>query len=218
MRLLSLVLFTCVALAALPAIAQSTNATPVLVFGTADFDPTGLTFTGTNDAQNLKDYVDNVKTATGNSVLTAGADFNGVDYYFTSPTNPGTVADAARIALELCEFTEKSPCIILAINGKDARQDGAWPAQPRMLMHAPGSRIDPWSIPFNTQYNRAIGGWLTTAASPEAVVLSTGGGWSASGGATMLEAIDSAFATCAKSYPSNVCVLYAVDGTVVFTP
>ncbi len=84
-----------------------------------------------------------------------------------------------------------------------------------MLVKTRGSEIDPWTIPFSSQYNRALGASIVGLPSPEVMVVSTGGGWGAATGKTILEAIDTAFANCTKAYPSNICVLYSVNGTVV---
>jgi hypothetical protein len=210
-----LLLLACVVSAA-PAAAQSTNAAPVLVVTTTALDPATLPLTDDTDKKNVTDYLTGTKTATGNSALVAAANMTGVLYYFGTTANPSSTADAARVGLELCEYLDRAPCFILSINGNDARgTDGAWPAQPEMLVKTAGSRFDAWMMPFNSQFNRAIGGWLANAPTPEAVVVSTAGGWSASSGKTILEAITSAYASCLKTYPNNLCLLYSVDGTVV---
>ncbi len=173
--------------------------------------------TGDVVKKGVTDYLAAIpKVPDGNSVLTGSASMTGVTWYFGSLTDPSDIADAARVALELCEFSNHGPCLILSINGHDARgPDGAWPAQPEMLVKTPGSKFDPWTMPLNSQFNRASGGGLGLLPAPEAVVISTGSGWSSGTGKTILEAIDTAFATCAKNHPTNVCVLYSVNGTVV---
>ena len=212
-----LLILASVLFSALPALAQSTNATPVLIDTGKPLDPTTVPVTADADKKAVTDYLATIpKVPGGNSVLTGSANMVGLTWYFGSPTLPSDIADAARVALELCEFNNKAPCLILSINGHDARgPDGAWPAQPEMLVKTPGSKFDPWTIPFNSQFNRGIGGGLGLLPAPEAVVVSTGTGWTSGTGKTILEAIDTAFANCAKTYPTNVCVLYSINGTVV---
>jgi hypothetical protein len=188
----------------------------VLIDSGKPLDPTTVPVLADGDRKLVTDYLAAVKTAGGNGVLTVASNMAGVNYYFGSPANPSTIADTARVSLELCEYNTKSPCIILAINGNDARApDGAWPPQPEMLVKTPGSKFDTWTIPFNSQFNRGVGGWLAAAPAPFAVVVSTATGWASGTGKSALEAIDTAFASCAKLYPNNVCILYAINGLVV---
>ena len=214
-----LVMLSCLVISALPAIAQSTNATPVLIDTGKPLDPTTVPVAADADKKVVTNYLATIPTVPGgNSVLTASANMVGVSWFFGSAANPSSIADAARVALEVCEYFNKAPCFILSINGHDARgPDGAWPAQPEMLVKTPGSKFDPWTMPFNSQFNRGIAGGLGLLPAPEAVVISTGSGWSSGAGKTILEAIDTAFASCAKLYPTNICVLYSVNGTVVMT-
>jgi hypothetical protein len=204
-------------IAAVPALGQSTNAPPILIETGKPLDPTTLPMTDDANKTAVTNYITAAKAAApNNSVLATGANFASTTWSSSSTGQPQTLADTARVSLEICEFYAKAPCIIIGINGNDARDaSGAWPAQPEMLVHTPGSRIDPWTIPFNSQFNRGFGSALLNAVPPLAVVVSTGGGWNSSSGKTILEAIDAAFATCLKNYPNNVCLLYSVNSVVV---
>ncbi len=186
---------------------------------TKALDPTTVPVSDDVDKKAVTDYVALAPKYPGiNSVMTASSNLTGVSWYFGSTAIPLSLAEAARVSLEICEFAAKAPCVILSTNGHDARdQDGAWPAQPEMLVKAPGSELSAWTLPFTTQFNRGLAAGLAALPNPSVVVLSLGGGWSSGTGKTILEAIDTAFASCAKSNPNYACVLYSVDGTVVMT-
>ena len=112
-----LVILTSVLFSALPALAQSTNATPVLIDTGKPLDPTTVPVTGDVVKKGVTAYLAAIpKVPGGNSVLTGSASMTGVTWYFGSPTNPSDIADAARVGLELCEFSNQGPCI-LSISG-----------------------------------------------------------------------------------------------------
>lgn len=216
--LFSLVLAVIALSAAAPGLAQSTNAPVVLVTGSTPLDAASLAL---DDAakKNLSAYLGAAKPPGTLSVFVASADLKVSSYYVQAAGLPGSIADTARVALELCEFSAKAPCLILSINGMDAREPGGgWPVQPKMLSYQPGSKLDVWTIPFSTEAFRANAANIPSQPFPIALVVTNAGGWTWAGGKDVFEAIATAGANCAKTYPTFSCILYSVNNTVVWTP
>ena len=215
-RLLSLCLVITLGMLASPVLAQSTNATPIVIQNTNPVDLATLPLNDDNKKL-LQGTIDQLKAGTYlNSIFVSSANGALTTYYSSVPTLRTGLAETARVALEICEYFAKAPCIILAVNGHDARDaNGDWPVQPKMLDYDPGSKLDVWRTPFNSQINRTFAGTLPDLPSPEVVVVSTAGGWTSSSGKSIFEAIDTALANCQKTYPNNVCILYSVNGRIV---
>jgi hypothetical protein len=210
-----------VALAAAPALAQSTNAAPVIVQGTADIDPAALSIP--DDARTyLTNAIANLKNGSWTAhVLAASPDGKNWAAAVAAKGAYYNLGDVARIALETCEYmVNYGPCLIYSVNGKDARDSsGGWPTQPPMFDIQPGSKFDPNRVPFVGIADRAlIAKGYPLAAAPRALVITEFGGWTWNTGKTVFDAISTDLAACQKSYPNTPCLLYAVNDTVVFTP
>lgn len=198
--------------------AQSTNAAPVIIENTTPVD-VGKLGTSDDSKKQLADVLAAMKAGTtGSSVFVASANLTSANGLSEPPGTTVSVPDMARVALEDCEFYSKAPCVILAINGHEARDaDGNWPTQPRMLEYDPGAPLDVWKLPFVTEYFRAAAAQIPYQTQPYALVLSLGGSWFNNGGKTIFDAITASFDACTKAFPNNVCVLYSINNKVVMS-
>jgi hypothetical protein len=125
-------------------------------------------------------------------------------------------ADSARQALENCEFQARQPCVILSVNGLEARRNGGgWATQPDMLFSHP-TLFDPTILPFAPASARAEAAAYLKAQGPRAFALTTNGLWLWRGASNILQAIDKAMADCAAQFKPAPCLLYAVNNRVVF--
>ena len=215
-RLLLGAFFCCLAasLAAGSASAQSTNAAPIVIQGAA-VNPASLPM-GADGQKAVSDVLPQLKSGDlAAHVTAAGADRKS---WATSSIAKGAVvnlADVARQALESCEYLASGPCLIVEVNGHDARDaSGGWPTQPRTLDRQ-GGRFDNWTVPFVPLGDRVTLGGYVGAGTPRALVVTTAGNWNWTGGTTIFDAIAQAYATCLKSYSGARCVLYAVNDRVV---
>lgn len=206
-------------LLATPALAQSTNAAPVIVNSSTPLDVGKLPLSD-EGKKSISDTIAKLNAGTVFSAVYAGG-LDGRTWQVTlyDGGTPQTVQDLARQTLERCEFFEKGPCVIFMINGHEARSpDGGWPTQPRMLAQEPGAKFDPWTVPFIPLAGRgSITGYLT-APSPKALTVTPEGFWNWSVGKSAIEAVDTAGANCTKQNVGHVCLLYAVNDTVVIAP
>jgi hypothetical protein len=205
---------------AAPAFAQSTNAMPDISIGEAAFDPAKLA--------GLPDAAKQALSSTGDEfkkgdvlgfVFVASPDLkvwsiNGVPK--TAPIY--SLSDAARVALEGCEYSFGAPCTIFSINGRDTQKKlGGWASQPKMLFRGPGA-FDPSVVPFVPAAVRPQLIAYRQATGPRAFIVTTSGGWLWRSGATVGKAVATAEADCATTYKNATCVLYAVNDRVVFEP
>lgn len=133
-----------------PAFAQSTNAAPDISVGEAAFDASKLA--------GLPDAAEQALSTTGDEfkkgdvlgyVFVASPDLKVWNVNAVPKTAPiYSLSDAARVALEGCEYAYGAPCIIFSINGHDTQKKlGGWASQPRMLFREP-SAFDPSVLPF----------------------------------------------------------------------
>ena len=200
------------------ALAQSTNATPDISIGEAAFEPSKLA--------GLPDAAKQALSSTGEQfkkgdvlgfVFVASPDLKVWSVNAVPKTTPiYSLGDAARSALEGCEYASGAPCFIFAINGHDTRRpQGGWASQPKMLFREPGA-FDPSVVPFVPAAVRPQTAAYRQASGPRAFVVTTSGGWLWRSGATVEKAITTAEADCATTYKNAVCILYAVNDRVVF--
>ena len=125
-------------------------------------------------------------------------------------------ADLARAALETCEFNFGAPCEILSIDGFDTRGgNGLCGQQPRMLIERPGD-FDATALPFVAAAARQQAADYGKTAAPRAFAVTTAGGWLWRTGPNIAEAINRTMTDCASQFGNAPCILYAVDGRVVF--
>jgi hypothetical protein len=203
-----------------PALAQSTNASPDISAGDAAFDPSKLA--------GLPDAAKQALASTGDEfkkgdvlgyVFVASPDLKDWSVNGVPKTTPiYSIADAARVALEGCEYAFGGPCIIFSINGHDTQKKlGGWASQPKMLFRAPGA-FDPSVVPFVPAAVRPQTIAYRQAAGPRAFIVTTSGGWLWRSGASVGKAVATAEADCATTYKNATCILYAVNDRVVFEP
>lgn len=199
-----------------PAAAESTNAAPIIHMGSAETDPAKLPLLDDAGRKSLATVIGELKSGKISSfVFSVTPDGRGYQ-----PTMAGkgvfeSLSDLARQSLEGCEYPWYRRCIILSINGHDARDaNGDYPLQPAMLSQAP-ARFDPWRVPFVSQVERAkLHGYMESGA-PRAFVVTTVGNWLWRSGKTIFEAIATAQKECKTQFPTAICVLYAVNDKVV---
>lgn len=214
----SLSLFTLLAAMAAPAFADSTNAPPVLP--TSDIALDVATVPWLTDA--ARQYLTELQAGfvagqTAAYVMVASPSGNwGVRSAVVGGIVPPAQSELARQALEQCEFYNKLPCYIVAMNGKSMRDPVAgYAAQPYMLDNDV-KRFDYAEVPFVPELDRLSLRGYQTLASPKAMALSDTGYWATSGGATALEAITSALSSCKAGNSGQAdCDIYAIEDRVV---
>lgn len=199
-----------------PASAQSTNAHPVIVMGSAAVDPATLPVIDDAARKTLKDDTELHKAGKLPAFVMVGSPDGKIwQIHTATKSNFLSLEDLARQTLETCEFVSGAPCLIYSINGQDAREKaGGWPLQPAMLSNEP-AKFDPQRIPFVSLIDRVTLRGYVTATSPRVMVLTSEGGWLWRQGKTAFDAIALARTDCAKTYPGQFCLLYAVDDKVV---
>lgn len=200
-----------------PASAQSTNAAPIVIQGAA-VDPASLPMNSDGQKAVAEDLPQLKSGALAAHVTAASADRK--NWAISALAKGGLVnlAEVARQALEACEFTALGPCLIVEINGHDARDaSGGWPTQPRTLDHQ-GGRFDSWSVPFVSLGDRVTLNGYAGAAAPRALAITPSGSWNWNGGTTIFDAVAAAYAACQKANKGSTCILYAVNDRVVMTP
>lgn len=201
---------------ALPAVAQSTNAPPVIeTYG--ELDPASLPWITAEQRANIaalkKDFVEGklayfVVASSPKGTYVSRASFQ-------SSTG---VEEIARQALETCEYVDEAPCRLIAINDRSTRRPtGGWAAQPIMLSDQ-GGRFDHTRVPFAPDADRANLRAYARATRPKAMMIGNSGYWAYRSGATIVEAITEATKGCEGEPKTISCFLYAVDDHVVFTP
>lgn len=216
---IGLVVVVWLAAAALPAQAeQSTNARPVIVYNTAMADPASLTMVGEDARKALGGWNADLKSGKAFAfVLSASANGKTWEIASAQKNNFLNFGDLVRQSLERCEYFAKTSCLILSINGHDARDaNGGWPLQPQMLAHGP-ARFDAARVPFvSLAYRTALAGYATTTG-PRALVITLQGSWLWRQGKTEFDAIAAGEKDCKKNNPNDTCLLYAVDDAVVLS-
>ena len=200
-----------------PSAAQSTNASPVIVLGSNEVDPAALPFLTDEARQSFASAIADMKSGVSVAhVMSASPNKTGWSSRQADKTTFVSLEDLARQSLETCEYYAKGPCLILSINGRDARDaNGGWPLQPRMLADEPGV-FDAMRLPFTSLANREYLRGYQDVAAPRALVLTTSGGGLWRQGDTIFQAIVAAQADCEKTFAGQLCLLYAVNDRVVF--
>ena len=123
-------------------------------------------------------------------------------------------SDSARQALEICEYQAGVPCVILSVNGYEARMADRQPPETRLTI-APGD-FDATRLPFVPASQRSAAAAYLAAKGPRAFAVATSGLWMWRGGTTVQQAIDKTMADCSEAFKPAACILYAVGGRVVF--
>ena len=205
---------------AFPARAQSSNAAPDLSFNDAAFDPSKIPSFPDAAKQALANANQLLKSGESHAyVFVASPDLsvwqlNGIP----KSAVVYSLADTARVTLQVCEYAFGAPCFILALNGHDTQERaGGWAAQPSMFFRGP-SDFDASTVPFILSGQRAQMDAYRRVPGNRAFVVTTGGGWLSRTGDTILKAITAAETDCATVFKNATCVLYAVNDRVVFTP
>ncbi len=200
-----------------PSAAQSTNASTVIILGSADVDPASIPFLSDDARQSLTGAIADLKSATSVAhVMTTSPNETGWASREADNTTFVNIEDPARQSLETCEYYSKIPCLILSINGHDARDaSGGWPLQPRMLTDEPGL-FDAMQLPFANPTNRGILQSLPTSGHTQGARHSDIGRGALASGRHGLPAIATAEADRENSFAGQLCVLYAVNDRVVF--
>jgi hypothetical protein len=209
--------FLFVVLGPLDSAAQSTNARPLINWGSADSNPDNISFLSQEGKKVLKDEIAAFKSGSiAAYVFSAGTDGKAWASRSINKGNLISVEDLARQSLETCEFYQRGTCYIVSLNGRDTRDAaGGFQVQPRMLMNEAGS-FDGARVPFVSAVDRvALQNYTGTGL--RVLAITTSGGWLWRSGDTAFQAIATASADCQKNYPSQVCILYAVNDRVVFS-
>lgn len=201
--------------------AQSTNARPIVIMNAAELEPSALPLVSDDARQSFTNALKKIKSGDSLAYVFAASP-NGKSWASRSVTPSDkqipSADDLARMALETCEYWTGASCLILSVNGHDARDAaGTWPVQPRMLDFAP-SAFDAQRVPFVTEMDRSRIGDYGRATDQRALVLTDSGGWYWDTEKTIFEAVARAAADCKKDNPPEDCLLYAVNDRVVLQP
>jgi len=137
--------------------------------------------------------------------------------YLSNKTNSRTEADVRRSALQHCQHISGEPCMLYAAGDAVLPEPGSgFTATP---VDIPGSgRFDPAAVPFVSDRTREVG-MLNYHRNPghKALALTVTGVWSAVWGkATEEAAREAVMEQCEQRAGKQDCLLYAVDGEVVF--
>lgn len=197
--------------------AQSTNALPDLRTTSAAFDPAKVA--GLPDSAKVAVSAAQSKLKSGDIlgfVFAASMDRKA----WALTTAPKTMtdyspSDGGRQALETCEFEARNPCMILSVNGYQARPLESGATASEMLFSRP-SNFDSTVLPFLSSKGRSEAAAYDKAEGPRAFALTTNGLWLWRGGANIVQAIDKTMADCVAQFKPAPCFLYAVNDRVVF--
>jgi hypothetical protein len=209
---------------ALPAAAASAEdaspPAPVVIMTDAPTDPARFEWLSEGARTALADMVAKHKSGELFASVFAGAP--GGDYWayrFAADDKAlFGVDDLARQALQACEFVRRAPCLIVSINGNDARDAaGGLPAQPSLLAGQP-VEFDAERVPFVAMNDRLLLAAYPAEPKAKVLVLTINAGWLWRTGANIFEAAATALADCQTTYPGQGCILYAVNDRVVFVP
>jgi hypothetical protein len=193
---------------------------PVLVAGKGQTDPQKIGWLTDQGRKALTAAIDNYKKgATLGFVFAAGP---GGEYWANREAAKSvgfvSIDELARVALQTCEYFRHAACFIVSVDGLDQSGSfGTLVVQPRLLSLRRG-RFDPARIPFITSSDQVLAAGYATASGPRAFVVTPNGLWLWRNGKTVFDAIAAGDADCKKQFAGQVCVLYAVDSQVVFTP
>ena len=87
------------------------------------------------------------------------------------------IEDLARQALQACEFVRRAPCVIVSINGMDARDAaGGLPSQPSLLAGQP-AEFDAARVPFVAMNDRSLLAAYPAEPKAKVLVLTITAGW-----------------------------------------
>lgn len=125
-------------------------------------------------------------------------------------------SDSARQALEICEYQAGRPCVLLSVNGYEARKASGEPPEPQAMLTGGPSDFDATRLPFVPASQRGAAAAYVAARGPRAFAVTTSGLWMWRGGADVRQAIDRTMADCAEAFRPAACILYAVGSRVVF--
>lgn len=209
-------LLACAALTA-PALADSTNAEPVITLTDTPFDANALPWVAAETKTFLSAQVASLQKGELTSMAIAAAP-NGVWGYRATAAGgyaAPSITDTVRQALEQCEFYNVMPCYLVSVNGKStADTNGSYATQPHMLRPDPAA-FDYTRVPFAPELDRRNLRDYGLSAGPKAMALHDNGYWGWKTGTTIADAITQAMATCKTGNGDVDCQLYAVNNTVV---
>lgn len=210
-------LLLAVSIQSLPAVADSTNAAPVIALSDTPFDANTLPWVTAETKTFLAAQVASLQKGELSSIAIAAAP-NGTWGYRATATggySAPTIADTVRQALEQCEFYNVMPCYLVSVNGKSTRDaNGSFAPQPHMLTPDPAA-FDYTRVPFAPELDRRNLRDYGLSAGPKAMALHDNGYWGWKTGTTIADAITQALATCKTGNGDVDCQLYAVNNTVV---
>jgi hypothetical protein len=208
---------SCLACLSSPCAAQSTNAKPDLTKGDSPLDPVKLSLPDAAKKVVTQAQADMKAGKLAGFVFAASPDMKvwAINAAAKDAAKYDPV-DLARTALEGCEFGLGAPCAILSIDGLDTRgKNGLWAKQPAMLNVRP-SDFDSTALPFVAAAVRSQTADYGKATGARAFAVTTGGGWLWRSGPNVAEAINRTMTDCAAQFHNGPCILYAVNGRVVF--
>ena len=193
---------------------------PIVIMSDAPTDPARFEWLSEGGRTALPDAIAKHKSGEIFAFVFAGA--AGGDYWaYRFAANDKvlfSVDDLARQALQACEFVRRAPCLVISINGTDARDAaGGLPVQPLMLAGQP-AKFDAERGPFVGMSDRSLLAAYPAEPKAKVLVLTVNAGWLWRTGANIFEAAATAFADCQTTYPGQGCILYAVNDRVVFVP
>ena len=202
---------------AIPALADATNAPPVINVTQTPFDPATMPWVTDADRTSITGMETQLVQGQLAAFVLAAAP-NGSWGYRTIAkggyVTPNS-ADLARQALEQCEWANLMPCYLIAVNGFSTRDAvGNYAQQPQML-DPDAKRFDYTTVPFVPEVDRRNLRQYFYTAGPKALMVSTGGYWTYEAGTTIIEAITKATGECKTGNSGVDCNLYAVNNFVV---
>lgn len=173
------------------------------------FDPAKVPFAKL-DATELKNY----QNTTSQKALAIGS--NGVLAWQSKGSTDSTPDDLRRRVLERCQYRNKAPCILYAVDNQVVATQGAnTPPSPVNLRLS--GRFDPAQMPFVRQSIRDTKMVdYQKARTHKAVAITVGGSWAfVSNRDSVEEAEEEALENCAE-FQETGCRIYALDDEVVF--
>ena len=204
------------ALTAAPASAD--ERAPILMMTDTPTDPAKFAWLNDGARAALGDAIAQYKAGSLFAFVFAGGP--GGDFWAyrsaASDTVPFSIDDLARQALQSCEFVRRAPCLIVSVNGNDARDSGGGlPVQPSLLADQP-EEFDPGRVPFVGMTDQGLLAAYPAEPKAKVFVITVNAGWLWRTGNNIFEAAAKGLTDCQTTYPGQLCILYAVNSRVVF--
>jgi hypothetical protein len=200
--------------------AQQRSSPPFIVIGENDIDPATYDWQSEGARNGLQGAIDALKAGTLSAFVFAAAP--GGDFwtfrFAAKPTDPYSLSDLGRQALQSCEYLANGSCFIVSVNGKEARDaDGSLRAQPRQLRRPPAT-FDSGAIPFLGRDEQLLMKGYGLETKPRAMFITSSRGAVWRTGENTAAAVATTLAECQRLYPNAACIIYAVNDRVVFNP